>query len=120
MHVQIAIRKGFARRNVEVANDLVDLDAALKTAPFLSLCIEVFGIMLALALLDTLTATKRPGNRGVGVTHFIASITATSLEAIGGWRGSVAFTAVRGIEVSGFVFVANPWVNCVQESRQTV
>jgi hypothetical protein len=45
---------------VEIAHNLVDFDASLETASLLSLSVEVFGIVLALALLYTLTTTKRP------------------------------------------------------------
>jgi len=58
--MHIAIGEGLSRRNVEVSNDLVYFDAALEAAPFLALRIEVFGIVLTLALFNTLTATERP------------------------------------------------------------
>jgi hypothetical protein len=45
---------------MEVSNDLVDANAALETASLLSLLVEMLGVVFALALLDTLAATKRP------------------------------------------------------------
>lgn len=45
---------------MEVSNNLVDLDAALETASFLALCVQVLGVVFALALLYALAATKGP------------------------------------------------------------
>jgi hypothetical protein len=45
---------------MEVSNDLVDANAALETASLLSLLVEMLGVVFALALLNTLAATKRP------------------------------------------------------------
>lgn len=58
VYVQVAIRVRLSGRNVEVANDLVDLDATLKTASLLALSVEVFRIVFALALFDALATTE--------------------------------------------------------------
>ena len=60
VHVQVAVREGFPWCNMEISNDLVDSNAAFETASFLTLLIEVLGVMLALALLHSFSATKRP------------------------------------------------------------
>jgi len=58
MHV--AVTEALARREVEVAHDLVDTDASLNSASFASLFVEVLRIVLALALFDVLTTAKGP------------------------------------------------------------
>ncbi len=99
VHVQVAIGEGLSRSNVEVANDLVDLDIALDTASFFSLCVELFAIVFALTLLDPFATTERPGVCSVSVTDIFASLTATWLRTIlWGW-GAVAFTAVVRIKM---------------------
>jgi hypothetical protein len=45
---------------VEVSDDLVDTDTALKTTSFLALLIEMFGVVLSLALFDSLSTAKGP------------------------------------------------------------
>ena len=105
VYVQVAVGEGLSRCNMEVANDFVDLDATLEAAPFLALGIEVFGVVLALALLNAFAATERPGNRGVGVTNLTAGVTAAWLLGVGGGGGTVTFAAVVGSKVRGFVLV---------------
>lgn len=60
VNMEVAVRKGLSRGNVEISNDFVNLDAAFKTAAFLALCIKVFGVVFALALLDALATTEGP------------------------------------------------------------
>lgn len=90
---------------MEVANDLVDLDAALKTASLLTLFVKVLSVVFALALLNTLATAERPRHRGVGVADFVAGVTAAGLLCVGGGGGTVAFAAVIGGKVGGFVLV---------------
>ena len=106
VYVDVAVGEGFSGRKVEVSNDLVHADAALKTAPFLALGVEVFRIVLALALFHTFAATEGPRNRGVGFAHFVAGVTAAWLQPVGRRGSTEAFAAVVGSEVRGFVFVA--------------
>lgn len=58
--VQVAVGEGLSRSNVEVSDDLVDTDTALKTTSFLALLIEMFGVVLSLALFDSLSTAKGP------------------------------------------------------------
>nr|GFD56677.1 hypothetical protein [Tanacetum cinerariifolium] len=44
VHVQVAVGEGLPGCNVEVANDLVDLDTALKTTSLLSLFVQVLRV----------------------------------------------------------------------------
>jgi len=67
VNVQVAVGERFSRSNVKVTDDLVDADAALKTASFLTLLVEMFGVVFPLALFDSLSTTERPRYRGVCV-----------------------------------------------------
>ena len=91
---------------MEVANDLVDLDAALETASLLTLGIKMLGVVFALTLLDALASTKGPRYGGVGVADFIAGITAAGLLCVGRGGSTVAFATVVGSKVGGFVLVS--------------
>jgi hypothetical protein len=105
VYVHVASRERLSRSNVEIADNFVDSNATLETASLLSLGIEVFGIVLALALLHALTTTKRPRYRGVSIADFIARVTATGLGCVGGGRRAVAVSAVIGGEMCRLVFV---------------
>jgi hypothetical protein len=58
--MEVAVGEGLSGGNVEVSDDLVDLDATLQATSLLALLIEMFGVVLSLALLDALTTAKRP------------------------------------------------------------
>lgn len=60
VHVKVAVREGLPGGDVEIANDFVDLDAALETASLLTLFVKVLRVVFALALLHTLATTERP------------------------------------------------------------
>jgi hypothetical protein len=105
VYVHVASRERLSGGNVEIADNLVDFDASLETASFLSLSVEVFGIVLALALLHALATTKRPRYRGVCVADIVAGITAAGFGCVGRGRCAVAVSAVIGGKVFGFVFV---------------
>jgi hypothetical protein len=60
MDVHVTCGERLSGCDVEVADNLVDSDAALETAALLSLCIKMFGIVFALALLDVLSTAKGP------------------------------------------------------------
>ena len=127
VYVQVTIGEGFSRCNVEVSNNLVDLDAALKATSLLALGVKVFSVMLALALLNTLSTTERPRYGGVGVADFVAGVTAAGLLCVGGGGGTVAFATVVGGKVRGFVSVSVASVSyctlssncCVTRMKQT-
>jgi hypothetical protein len=106
VNVHIASGERLSRGDVKVTDDLVDLDTALEPAALLSLSVEVLGVMFALALLHTLAATERPGYRGVCVADFVASIAAAGLDRVGRRGRTVAFSAVVGGKMLGFVLVS--------------
>jgi hypothetical protein len=106
MDMQISIRETLSRGNVEVSDNLVDRDGTFESTPFLTLCVKVFGVVLALALFDAFAAAERPGDRGVGFADFVAGVAASGFDACGGWRSAVAFAAVGGVEMLGVVFVS--------------
>jgi hypothetical protein len=60
VYVHVASREGLSRGNVEVAYDLVDLDAAIEAASLLSLRVQMLSVVFALTLLYVLAASKRP------------------------------------------------------------
>lgn len=60
--VEIAVRERFSRSDVEVTDDFIDSNSTFNTATFLALCVQVFGIVFTLALLDALAATEGPGD----------------------------------------------------------
>jgi len=84
VHMEIAVGKGFARRNVEVSNDFVDADGAGKTAALAALLVELLGVVLALALLDVLAAAKRPRDGGIRFADFVAGLATAGFDRIGG------------------------------------
>jgi hypothetical protein len=91
---------------VEVADDLVDPDAAVEAASLLSLCIEFLGIVLALALLDALAAAERPRYRGVCVADIVAGVTAAGLDCVLRGGCAVAFSTVVGGKMLRLVLVS--------------
>jgi hypothetical protein len=105
VYVHVAVRERLSGGNVEVTDNLVDPNATLETASLLSLGVEVLRIVLALALLHTLTSTERPRYRGVCVTNIVAGVTATGLDCVGRGGCAVAVSAVIRGEVFRFVFV---------------
>jgi hypothetical protein len=107
VNVHVASRERLSGGDVEVADYLVNTDAALKTASLLSLCIEVLGIMFALALLDALSTAKGPGYRCVCLADFITRVAAARLDCVGRCRCAEAFSAVSGVEMLRFVFVSD-------------
>jgi hypothetical protein len=106
VYVQVAVRERLSGSNVKVAHDLVDADAALETAPFLTLSIEVLGVVFAFTLFDTLPAAKGPRNRGVGVAYFGARVAASGFDSVLRRGGAIALSTVVGREMRRFVFVS--------------
>lgn len=60
VYMQVAVGERFSGGNVEVSNDFVYANAAIETASFLALLVEMLSVVFAFALLDTLAATERP------------------------------------------------------------
>lgn len=106
VYVHVSGRERLSRRDVEVADNLVDSNATLETATFLTLFVEMFGVVFALALLHSLAATKRPRYRGVCVADIVAGVTAVGLDGIGRSRRTIALSTVIGVEMLRFVLVS--------------
>lgn len=79
VHVHVAIAEALARREVEVAHDLIDADAALDAAALAPLRVELLAVVLALALLHALAVSKGPGLGCVRLPHFGTRIAAARL-----------------------------------------
>lgn len=101
MHMHLTITEAAARRNMEVANDLVDSEAAHDAAALMALLVQFLRIVLTLALFDIFTSTKRPRDACIGFADFFASLAAALLDSGGRGRGTVAIAAVVGIQVGG-------------------
>ena len=95
VHVTIAETASWS--NVEVPNDLVDSDSSLNTASFLSLGVQSFSVMFAFALFDVLASSESPGNTGISLSHFVASVTAAWLLCVRRWVCAVTSSAVVGV-----------------------
>jgi len=106
MHMRLSITEALSGREVEVANDLVDADAAFDPAAFTALRVELFAVVFALALLNIFAAAEGPGDGGVGFADFGAGVAAAGFYGVGRGGGAVALAAVFGVEVGRFVFVA--------------
>jgi len=101
--VNHAVAETAAGGEVEVANDLVDADRASNTAPFVALLIKLFRIVLTLALLHVLATAKSPAFLCVCLADLVASVAASCFLDVVGGHGTVARTAVVGIEVGGLL-----------------
>lgn len=105
--VHIAIAETASRGDVEVAYDLVDSDSSLNAASFLSLRVQSFSVMFPLALFDILASSKCPGNTGVCLSHFVASITATGFLSIRRRVCAVTPSTVIGVQVRSLVITVS-------------
>ena len=105
MNVKVTVREGLSGSDMEVSNDFVHTDAALKATSLLALCIEMFRIVLTFALLDSLTTAEGPRDGSVGVSDFVASLAAAGLGAIGRGGSAVTFTAVVGGKMGRLILV---------------
>jgi len=106
VNVNVSVAERFARCKVEVTNHLVDTNATLNSASFLTLRIEFLRIVFAHALLDVFATAKRPGDGGVGLTDFLAGVTAAVLDS-GLWRWSaVTLSTVIRIQMLGIIFMS--------------
>lgn len=106
VNVHVVVAETPARRNVEVAHNFVDAQAALDAAPFGALLVEALSVVFARALLDVLATAKRPRRLRVCFTHLVARVAAAGLGGVGGGWRAVAVAAVGGVEVlCGFVVV---------------
>lgn len=60
VYVKVAVGERLSGCNVEVSNHFVDADATFETTSFLTLLVEVLGVMFPLTLLYTFPTTERP------------------------------------------------------------
>lgn len=92
MHVAIAVTASWG--DMEIANDLVYPHSTFDAASFLALLIQPLAVVFAFALLDVFASAKRPGNRRVSVSYFVAGVTASFLLCVR-WGGrAVALATV--------------------------
>jgi hypothetical protein len=103
MDMHVASAETLAGGEMEVSDNLVDANLAFNAASFVLLRIELFGVMLPLALFDILTTSKRPLDGGVSLTDFVASLTASRF--LGVLRGgcTIARTTVLRIQMGCLV-----------------
>jgi hypothetical protein len=94
--VQVAVGKGLSGSNVEVSDNLVDTDTALKTTSFLALLVEVFGVVFALTLFYPFSTTEGPRYRSISIADFVTGIAAAGFDRVGGRRCAVTFAAIVG------------------------
>lgn len=105
VHVTIAETTSWS--NVEVANDLIDSDSSLNTASFLSLGVQSFSVMFALALLDVLASPEGPGNTSIGLSHFVASIAAAWFLCVRRRFCAVTSSTVVGVQMCCLIIVVS-------------
>lgn len=106
VNMHVAVAEGFARGEVEVANNLVDTDTSFDTAAFSTLLIEMLRVMLACTLFDILSSSEGPRDACISVADFSTSVAAARLLCVrGGWC-TITFSAVIGVQVgSGVIAV---------------
>jgi len=97
VHVHVAVAEAAAGGDVEVADDLVDAQSAVDAAPFVSLLLELLGVVFPFALLDAGAGSEGPGGLRVGFLDFLAGVAASCLLRVVWGRGAVAGTAVGGV-----------------------
>jgi len=99
--VHVAVAEAAAGRDVEVADHLVDAQAALDAAALPALGVESFAVAFSLALFDPLAFAEGPAVGGVGFAHVFARVAAAGFLRVG-WRWCrVAGSTVLGIHVFG-------------------
>ena len=94
VHVHVAVAEAATGRDVEVADDLVDAQATLDAAAFMSLFIQPLGVVLALALLDALASAESPRRLRIRLSDLVASRAATGLLGVVWGRSAAARAAV--------------------------
>lgn len=99
MDVHVAVAETATGGEVEVADDLVDAQAASDLASLVALLVQALGVVLARALLDVLAAAKGPRCLGVRLTHLVTRVTTAGLLGVGRGRGAVAAAAVVGVQM---------------------
>lgn len=103
VRVHVARGEAAARRNMEVAHNLVHSENAFQPAAFPALRVNPLRVVFALALLDVLAASERPLFLRVRLAHFVAGVAAARFDDVGGRGCAAALAAVSGVEVLCFV-----------------
>ena len=99
VHVHVAIAEALAGGNVEVANDLVDAQAAFDAAAFAALLVQTLGVVLALALLDVLATAEGPRGLRVRLADFVARLAASGFDSVRRGVRAIARTTIVGVKV---------------------
>ena len=99
--VHVAIAETASWSNVEISNDLVDSDSSLNTASFFALLVESFAVVFPFALLHAFALSESPGNAGVCLSNFLASVTTSLLRRTRWGSCTVATSTVVVSEVNG-------------------
>ena len=86
---------------MEIADNLVDLEATLNATSFLALLVEAFGVVFARALLDSLATAESPASLRIGFSNFVASVAATRFDSINRRLCTIACTTVFRVQVFG-------------------
>lgn len=99
VYVHLSVTETSSRGNVEISHDFINAKSAFYAAALAPLLVEFLRIVFSLALLDVLTATKRPTDGGISFAHFFAGVTAAGFG--GFWRrwGAVAVPAIARVEM---------------------
>lgn len=101
MHLSIA--EAAARRNVEIANDLVDPEPSFNAAALFALSVQFLAIVFFLALFHIFTPTERPRNGGVSFAHLFASLTASRFCRSRWRRRAVAIPTISWVKMDGSI-----------------
>lgn len=105
VRVDLTAGEAAAGGDVEVADDLVDAQDALKAAAFAALGVDARRVALPFALLDVGALAKGPVLSCVGFAHFVASVAAAFFDRAGERVCAAAVAAVVWVEVFGdFLF----------------
>jgi hypothetical protein len=92
---------------MEISYDLVDPDTPFNAASFFSLRVQSFSIVFALALFDVLASSESPGNAGICLSHFVASIAAAWLLRVRRWVCAVTSSTIIRIQMGRLVIAVS-------------
>lgn len=109
VHVHIAVAEAAPRGEVEVSDDLVDTQAAFDSASLVALLVETTRIVFQYTLLDIFSASETPLCLGIRLTHLVTRVAATWLRGVGRGRGTIAGTAIVGVEMRSLIFLVFPF-----------
>ena len=99
VHMHVPIAETLARRKMEVTDDLVYSYPTFDSTALAALGVEVFAVVLALALVYVLAATERPGDPGVCVADFVTGVAAAGLLGCRRSWGAVAPATIFRVEM---------------------